>query len=136
LRHGAGNGVIASAYREQGQGDDVSAFADDVAPLIPAGSRVFSPELRLARAGVLVPGTDWRASRDTAALLLDRAKTEALTKAWKRAKHDLDDDALKALEADFVVVVAGDPLLRILGDRARFEPVAVPGEWLLFRVTP
>ncbi len=144
VRHGIGNGVIARAYREHGQGDDVAAFADELAPFLPAASRVFSPDLTLARSGVVVPGTDWRASRDTAALLLDRPKTEALTRAWRRALRDLDAEALLALHADFVVVRAGSPLLALLADTTRFTAVRPAradddgreqkATWLLFAV--
>ncbi|MDP2345329.1 MAG: hypothetical protein Q8O67_30575 [Deltaproteobacteria bacterium] len=137
VRHGPGNGVIAPTYREQGLADDVAAFADDVAPLIPASARVFSPDLRLARTGVVVPGTDWTWSRDTAALLLDRPRVEAMTEAWTRAKIDLDDDALRTLQAEYVVVRARDPLLVTLQDRERFEPITGTGRyWRLFVVWP
>ena len=139
VRHGVGNGLVASAYREQGQGDDVAAFADHVAGLIPASSRVFTPDLSLARAGVLVPGTDWRASRDTAALLIDRKHSEALTLAWRRARQDLDADALRTLGAEFVVVRAGSLLEPLLANTRRFTPVALAPTaahqpWLLFQV--
>lgn len=137
VRHGVGNGVVAVAYREEGEGDGVGEFLDAWGDRIPGHARVFAPNLALGRAGFLTPGTDWKTSRDTAALLLDRPLTERLTFAWRRARAELDDESLRALDVQFAVC-RSDKVPAPLRDARRFEELQSehPAGFVVFRVLP
>lgn len=126
LRHGVLNGVVATAYREKGLPDDVADFTDRWSHRIGPHDRVFAPQFNLGGAGFLTPGTDWRLSRDTAALLLDRGLSERLHIAAKSAR-DFNAEALRQLKIRFVVVKSG-AVAPALDDPRRFARLVPPDD--------
>jgi hypothetical protein len=104
LRHGPLQGVVAPAARERGV-DAVATLVDDVCgDLVPGRARVLASRRSLWQAGWLVPGNDWRATRDTKALLLDRDRVDADLAHWTTALASLDDEALHDLDVDVVAL--------------------------------
>jgi hypothetical protein len=108
LRHGPLQGVVAPAARERGIDATASVVDDTCGHLIPGTARVFASRKNLWQAGWLVPGTDWRSSRDTRALLLDRARVDADIAAWTRAQASLDDEALRQIDVAYVALDGRD----------------------------
>jgi hypothetical protein len=106
LRHSVLQGIVAPAYRDHAPSALALQLNDDCGDAIPANARVFSTDLRLGEAGWLVPGTHWKASRDTAALLLDRQTVERDAAAWAQAKRAPSSSTLAALDVSFAVVAA------------------------------
>lgn len=114
LRHGPLQGLVAPAAREFPP-DPWAVSVDEVCGSAVNGrSPVLSSRLSLSQVGWLVPGTPWRHSRDTVALLIDREAADRQTADRDRAlqaltRTDADaagivDDAMAALGTRFVVV--------------------------------
>jgi hypothetical protein len=103
LRHSVLQGLAAPAYRDHTPSALALQLNDDCGHVVPATARVFSMDLRLGEAGWLVPGTHWKLSRDTAALLLDRTVVERDAAAWAQAKRAPSSSTMAALGATFVV---------------------------------
>jgi hypothetical protein len=104
LRHGPLQGVVAPAARERGV-EGVATVVDEVCgDIVPGRARVLASRRSLWQAGWLVPGSDWRATRDTKALLLDRDRVDTDLARWTRALATLDDEALRELDVDIVVL--------------------------------
>lgn len=135
LRHGPLQGVVAPAARERGV-DAVATVVDDVCGgVVPGRARVLASRRSLWQAGWLVPGNDWRATRDTKALLLDRGRVDADVARWTTALASLDDEALRALDVD-VVALEGRERRRhaaaIVGPR--FREMCRVGDTVVFEV--
>ena len=134
LRHGPLQGVVAPAARERSI-DAIATVVDDVCGhAVPGRARVLASRRSLWQAGWLVPGNDWRATRDTKALLLDRDRVDVDLARWTTALTTLDDAALHELDVDVVALegperrrhaaVLAGPRFRErcrIGDTALFE---------------
>lgn len=103
LRHSVLQGIVAPAYRDHAPSALALQLNDDCGDVVPATARVFSRDLRLGEAGWLVPGTHWKLSRDTAALLLDRVTVERDAAAWGTARRAPSSSTMAALGASFAV---------------------------------
>ena len=108
LRHGVLQGVVAPAARETAPERWAVDVAEACGAAIPATARVWASSTTLGREGVLSPGTHWRFSRDTAALLLDRPRVEQDANAWQRFARDGRQEALAILGVSFVVANDND----------------------------
>jgi hypothetical protein len=135
LRHGPLQGVIAPVDRERSI-DPFAAHLDDACgDVVPGRARVWSSRRTLWQAGWLVPGTDWRSSRDTRALLVDRDGVDRDVAAWTRASANLDAAPLALLDVDFVVVdtAAASRLSRVLGSD-RFSVLCRAADGVVYAV--
>jgi len=104
LRHGPLQGIVAPAAREQGPDPWAVAIDEACGAAVDGRSRVLSTRLSLGQVGWLVPGTPWRASRDTVALLIDRDLADGCTAARDRALKALGDDDRSAFNDAMAVL--------------------------------
>jgi hypothetical protein len=140
-RYGPLNGVVAPRSRGTGGDDAVEEFAARWGGLVGATDRVWTASFALGRAGFLVPGGNWRASVDTRALLLDRARADRDARAWDDARRTMDAAALHRLDVHFIALTVDEhaalaPSARAaLDDPARFVPLPPsPGTATVWRV--
>jgi hypothetical protein len=135
LRHGPLQGVVAPAARERGV-DATATVVDDICGAqVPGSARVFASRKTLWQAGGLVPGTDWRANRDTQALLLDRARVDADVAARAKVSATLDEEALRALDVGFIALEERDRRRHVaVLAGPRFHEVCRVGDTVVFEV--
>jgi hypothetical protein len=135
LRHGPLQGVMAPAAREQGI-DAGAALLDEVCGhAVPGRARVLASRRSLWQAGWLVPGNDWRATRDTRALLLDRDRVDADVAAWARARASLDDEALRQLGVAYLALDGPDRRRHAASLASpRFREMCRVGDTVVFEV--
>ncbi len=122
IRHGLLQGVVAPMVPEQGVPAWVSSFDARCGRLIAPRTTVWASDLDVGLAGYLSPGVDWRRSRDTAALLIDRDQVDAAR--GRRSRILANPDA--AVAAGDV----GDDDVIVIGPSARATPARLPSSRL------
>jgi hypothetical protein len=135
LRHGPLQGIVAPAAREQGPDPWAVAVDEACGAVVDGRSRVLSNRLSLGQVGWLVPGTPWRASRDTVALLIDRDLADRFATARDSALKGLSDADSNAFDDAAAVL---DTHLLVLDDAAerRFRRALAPDRFTLLCRAP